>query len=141
MSNRQQPEVLPINCKYFKVWGLLHNTFVIQLTNRNMGEADLSVGRVYSYMLLPSILRILDQNDPQWNVAEPKPRIPARQPEGSSGLQKIEVEIAAAAELVKAPDATTQPAARSTGPFVEELLRAITKLEQPEKSRVVDVFE
>jgi len=114
---------------------------VIQLTNGPMGEADLSVGRVYGYMLLPSILRILDQTDPQWNVAEPKPRIPARQPDGSSGLKKIEVEIAAAAELVKAPGVTTQPAARPTGPFVEELLRAITKLEQPAESRVVDVFE
>jgi hypothetical protein len=120
---------------------LLRNTFVIQLTNRHVGDADLSVGRIYSYMLLPSILRILDQNDPQWNVAEPKPRIHAHQPEGSSGLQKIEVEIAAAADLLKAPDATAQPATRSTGPFMEELLRAITKFEQPEEPRVVDVFE
>jgi hypothetical protein len=114
---------------------------VIQLTNRCKEKTDLRVGSIYRYMLLPSILRILDQNNPQWNVAETKPQIPPRQPEGSSGLQKIELEIAAAAELVKDPAVTTQPATRSHGPFVEELLRAITKLEQPEESRVVDVFE
>jgi len=106
-----------------------------------MGRDDLNVGSTWSYMLLPSILRILDQNDPQWNVAEPKPRIPVRQPEGSSGLQRIELEIAAAADLVKAPGVTTQPATRPNGPFMEELLRAITKFEQSEESRVVDVFE
>jgi hypothetical protein len=103
---------------------------------------DLSVGSIYIHMLLPSILRILDQKDPQWTVAEPKKQVPSPLPEGASGLQTIELEIAAAAELVKPSAVTAQPsAARSTSPFMEELLRAITKLEQPEESRVVDVFE
>ncbi len=69
-------------------------------------------------------------------------RMPSRPPEGTSGLQKIEVEIAAAAELVKPSEGAAQPApGRVTSPFMEELLRAITKFEQPEESRVVDVFE
>jgi hypothetical protein len=93
-------------------------------------------------MLLPSILRMLDQIEHQWNVAEAKTRVPLAKPDEGTGLQRIELEIAAAAELVKPSSATTQPSGTpSTGPFLEELLRAITKFEKSEESRVVDVFE
>lgn len=93
-------------------------------------------------MLLPSILRMLDQNDTQLRIAESKTRVPLPKLEEASGLQKIELEIAAAAELVKPSGVTAQPSsAASPSPFMEELLRAITKFEKSEQSRVVDVFE
>ncbi len=60
--------------------------------------------------------------------------------EEASSLQKIEMEIAAAAELLKPPGPNpvgTPPA----GPNLEELIRAVTKFEKSEESRVVDVFE
>ena len=93
-------------------------------------------------MLLPSILSILDKSDTQLRIPEPTTRAPLTKPEEASGLQKIELEIAAAAELAKSSGVTPQPSsAASTGPFLEELLRAITKFEKSETSRVVDVFE
>ncbi len=60
--------------------------------------------------------------------------------EEASSLQKIEMEIAAAADLLKPPGPNpmgTPPA----GPSLEELIRAVTKFEKSEESRVVDVFE
>jgi hypothetical protein len=86
---------------------------------------------------------MLDQNQAQLKIAEhakaAKPPVPGS--EEVSGLKKIELEIAAAAQLAK-PSGVAQPAtAPSTGPFLEELLRAITKFEKPDQSRVVDVFE
>jgi hypothetical protein len=92
-------------------------------------------------MLLPSILRILDQNEHQWNATEAKTRDHTPTPGGVSGLQRIEIEIAAAAELVKPSGVTQASGTPSKGPFFQELLRAITKFEKPEESRVVDVFE
>lgn len=93
-------------------------------------------------MLLPSIITMLDQNQAQLKTAEHARTQPA-QPEHSSSLKKIELEIAAAAELVKPSEAVQPPAAKPSpaGPFLEELLRAITKFEKTEPSRVVDVFE
>jgi hypothetical protein len=94
-------------------------------------------------MLLPSIVRILDQNQAQLKAAEQtKVKSPDSNPESASGLKKIELEIAAAAELVK-PSEAANPAAgtSSPAPFLEELLRAITKFEKSDQSRVVDVFE
>jgi hypothetical protein len=93
-------------------------------------------------MLLPSILKMLDQNDTQLRIAESKTRAPLPKLEEVSGLQKIELEIAAAAELVKPSGVTAQPLSTAPpSPFLEELLRAITKFEKSEPSRVVDVFE
>jgi hypothetical protein len=94
-------------------------------------------------MLLPSILRILDQDQHELRIAEQaKARMPVSKPEEASGLQRIELEIAAAADLVKPSDATPEPAGTvSAGPFLGELLRAITKFEKSDQSRVVDVFE
>ncbi len=60
--------------------------------------------------------------------------------ENSSGLQKIEMEIAAAAELLR----NSKPYLNETppaGPSPEDLIRAVTKFEKSEQSRVVDVFE
>ena len=93
-------------------------------------------------MLLPSIVKILDQNQAQLKAAEQaKVKPPAAKQEDGSSLQKIEIEIAAAAELVKPSDITPNAGPSSTGPFLEELLRAITKFEKADQSRVVDVFE
>ncbi len=94
-------------------------------------------------MLLPSILRMLDQNQSQPQPAEPpKPKVPAAKGDEASGLQKIEDEIAAAAELAKLSGQAPQfPGNPAGGPFLEELLRAITKFEKSDQSRVVDVFE
>jgi hypothetical protein len=93
-------------------------------------------------MLLPSILKFLDQNDAQLRIAESKTRAPRPNPEEVSGLQKIEREIAAAAELVKPSGVAIQPSGTvPPNPFLEELLRAITKFEKAEEPRVVDVFE
>jgi hypothetical protein len=103
-----------------------------------------SVCREHSLtMLLPSILKILDQNDVQLRIVESRARLPIPKDEEASGLRKIELEIAAAAELAKSSGTAVPPAsaAASPGPFLEELRRAITKLEKPEQSRVVDVFE
>jgi hypothetical protein len=93
-------------------------------------------------MLLPAIVRILDQNQAQLSTAEQaKAKAPSNL-ESASSLQKIEMEIAAAAELAKPSGAVEPPVgAAPAGPFLEELLRAITKFEKSDQSRVVDVFE
>ncbi len=94
-------------------------------------------------MLLPSILRILGQDQNQLKIAEQaRARVPVSQPGPASGLQRIELEIAAAADLVKSSNVTPEPVASpSAGPVLGELLRAITKFEKSDQSRVVDVFE
>ena len=91
-------------------------------------------------MLIPSILRMLDSDRVQLNAAA-QPDIKAPPPTSNS-LREIEIEIAAAAELVK-PSSGGQPATpnQAAGPFLEELIRAVTKFEKPDQSRVVDVFE
>jgi hypothetical protein len=93
-------------------------------------------------MLLSSILRILVQNQPQLSPSETSkhPKIPPKTDEASS-LQKIENEIAAAAELLKPSGVEAQTGNPQPGPFLEELRRAITKFEKSDQSRVVDVFE
>jgi hypothetical protein len=95
-------------------------------------------------MLLSSILRMLDQNQAQLKAAEQaKASVsqPQKRQEGS-GLQKIELEIAAAAELAKPSGVNpVNPANAQASPFMEELLRAINKFDKPEKSRAIDVFE
>jgi hypothetical protein len=97
-------------------------------------------------MLLSSILRILDQYPAQPKVVEKakveKSEIKAP-PEAkeTSGLQKIEMEIAAAAELLKSPLIPHPTGTLSAGQNLEELNRAVTKFEKSEEVRVVDVFE
>ena len=93
-------------------------------------------------MLLPSILKILDQDHSQWTVPEQQKPRTLPQSEETTGLQTIEREIAAAAELAKPSSVKTQSETTPvTGPFLEELRRAITKFEKSDQSRVVDVFE
>ena len=93
-------------------------------------------------MLLPSILKILDQDHNQWAIPEPQKHRTLPKLEEARGLQTIEREIAAAAELAKPsiakPQSEKTPVA---GPFLEELRRALTKFENSDQSRVVDVFE
>ena len=108
-----------------------------------IGMSRSGLSGAFIIMLLPSIMKILDQNQGQLKAVEQtKVKAPAPGSEKSAGLQQIELEIAAAAELVK-PAEVSQPntATQSTGPFLEELLRAITKFEKSDQSRVVDVFE
>lgn len=91
----------------------------------------------------PSILRLLGQGQ-----ILPKIIREAKNPSGadmaqeSSGLQKIESEIAAAAGLLRPLGPCPQsPATGSPGPRLEGLLRTIAKFEKPDRSRFVDVFE
>jgi hypothetical protein len=60
----------------------------------------------------------------------------------ASGLEKIELEIAAAAGLLRpfTPDPQL-PAPNMSGSSLEELLRIIADLKKPDQSRFVDVFE
>jgi hypothetical protein len=97
-------------------------------------------------MLTPSILRILDQPQLQTQIVEKaasgfKAELLAAKQQ-LSGFEKIEVEISAAAALVKPPDAEPplpgKPLKKSD---LSELLRTITKFEKSSESRVVDLFE
>jgi hypothetical protein len=109
-------------------------------------------------MLISSILQILDQQSFQPKAtkkafemaaenAAAQFRIPNQAAttevaEESSGLHKIELEIAAAAGLLRPLSLEHPlPAAAHPGPSAEELIRAITKFERPHRSRFVDVFE
>ena len=98
-------------------------------------------------MLLSSILQMLDQYPAQLKVAEAaRPIFPQGEetpnPENVSGLKKIELEIAAAAGLLRPlsvmPDPVMPPPA---GPSLEELIRAVSKFEKSDETRVVDMFE
>jgi hypothetical protein len=102
---------------------------------------------VVKAMLLSSILQMLDQYPPQSKAAETaRLKTPQKEEalslENTSGLKKIELEIAAAAGLLRPlsvmPDPTMPPPA---GPSLEELIRAISKFDKSDESRVVDVFE
>jgi len=86
---------------------------------------------------------MLDENQAQLKMIEqPKPKAPVPKTQEQSGLEKIEMEIATAAELAKpSTENPPIPGNPSGGPFLEELLRAITKFEKSDQSRVVDVFE
>lgn len=97
-------------------------------------------------MLLSSILRILDQRQTQPNVVkklefEPSYAAVAAAQE-ASGLEKIELEIAAAAGLLRpfGPEPKS-PAANFGAASLDELLRTIADLRKPDRSRFVDVFE
>jgi uncharacterized membrane protein len=99
-------------------------------------------------MLLSSILQILGQfhDQVQPKVAE-KANVekfeiePAPAAEEASGLQNIEREIASAAGPLKPPLEPSSAEKPLAGQNLEELIRAVTKFEKPEESRVVDVFE
>jgi hypothetical protein len=96
-------------------------------------------------MLLSSILQILNERQLQPKAAvkseiekfemEAIPTV-----EKTPGLQKIEIEIAAttgfARPLMPYPTGTLL-----AGLSLEELIKAVTKFEKAEQSRVVDVFE
>jgi len=97
-------------------------------------------------MLLSSILRILDQHPNLPRVVEkmelrPSPATSAAAQE-ASGLKKIQLEIAAAAGLLRPfnPDPEL-PAVPKAGSSLEELLRTIADLKKSDRSRFVDVFE
>jgi hypothetical protein len=97
-------------------------------------------------MLMPSILRILDQPQLQTKMVEKAESgfqaelIAAKRQ--LSALETIESEIAAAAGLAKPfdpePPHSTKPMKSSD---LAELLRTITKFEKSNQSRVVDFFE
>jgi hypothetical protein len=97
-------------------------------------------------MLLPSILRILDQSQIQSKVVKSvesgfKGEMTAAA-EGISGLEKIESAIANAAELVKPLNLEpARPEKPPAGQGLEELLRIITKFQKSNQKRVVDFFE
>jgi len=97
-------------------------------------------------MLLPSILRILDQSQLQTKIVEKAESgfqaelLAAKQQ--LSGLGKAKSEIAAAAEPAKPLDSDPPyPAKSLNGSSMAELLRTITKFEKSKESRVIDFFE
>jgi hypothetical protein len=97
-------------------------------------------------MLIPSILRILDQPQLQTKIVEKSESgfqaelIAAKKQ--LSALETIESEIAAAAELVKPFHSEPPNSGKSLkGSDLAELLRTITKFEKSNQSRVVDFFE
>ena len=98
-------------------------------------------------MLLPSILQMLDHYPGQQRIAQKDGTNSLQRqefilPENVSGLRKIELEIAAAAGLLRPlsvmPDPIMSPPA---SPSLEELIRAVSKFERPDEQHVVDVFE
>ena len=97
-------------------------------------------------MLLPSILQILGENHVQSKVVKTiesgfKAELGSAI-EGISGLEKIEAEIANAADLAKPPNLESSFAEKPPpGQNLEELLRIITKFQKPNQKRVVDFFE
>ena len=97
-------------------------------------------------MLTPSILRILNQPQLQTKIVERaetgfQAELMAAERQ-LSGLEKIESEIAAAAELVKPHAADPQhPGIPKQRPGLAELLRTITKFQKSNEPRVVDFFE
>jgi len=88
---------------------------------------------------------MLEQNQVQFKATEQvtAPVSPPSKQQDGSGLQKIELEIAAAAELAKPSSGVNavNPVNAQASPFLEELLRAINKFEKPHQSRSIDVFE
>lgn len=97
-------------------------------------------------MLIPTILRILDQPQLQTKIVEKAETgfhaelLAAKQQ--LSGLETIESEISAAAELVNPLNAELQhPGMPLKRAGLAELLQAITKFEKSNESRVVDFFE
>jgi len=97
-------------------------------------------------MLLPSILRILNHSQVQSKAVKSvesgfKEELSAAA-EGSSGLDKIELAIANAADALKPLNLRDSgPDNPQAGQGLEELLRIITKFEESNQKRVVDVFE
>jgi hypothetical protein len=97
-------------------------------------------------MLIPAILRFLDQHQTRPRVVEkvktPPSSATIAAAQEASGLKKIELEIAAAAGLLRPLNALPQlPVINLAGPSLEELLRTIAELEKLDQTRKVDVFE
>ena len=97
-------------------------------------------------MLIPSSLWILGQPQLQTKIGEKtesgfQAELTAAGKQ-LSGLEKIEAEIAAAAELGKPFDSELPHSEKSLKrSSLAELLRTITKFEKSNQSRVVDFFE
>jgi hypothetical protein len=101
-------------------------------------------------MLFSSIIKILDQTQPNADTVEPlrtKSSEMAELPESGgaeskSTLETIENEIAAEFGLARPLNAINLPATRQpASPFFEELLRAIKSLQEADKSKVIDIFK
>jgi hypothetical protein len=96
-------------------------------------------------MLLSSILQILNQYQTQapayQKAAEPPSQATFSAALEASGLQKIQLEIAAASGLLRPLSPEHIDPVTLTGPSLDELMQMIAKLKEPNQSRVVDVFE
>jgi hypothetical protein len=96
-------------------------------------------------MLLSSILQILNQYQTQpssfQNTVKPASAATFSIAQDNSGLQQIRNEIASAAGLLRPLSPEHIDPVTLTGPSLEELMQTIAKLKEPNKSRVVDVFE
>ena len=101
-------------------------------------------------MLLSSILQILagiptpSEETPAAPQAAEKPSFEQELAAASQepvGLEKIQQEIAAAAGLLTPLNTAAEPPAPRPGPSLEGLLQTLTKFNEADQSRVVDVFE
>jgi hypothetical protein len=97
-------------------------------------------------MFIPSVLWSLDKSQVQPEMAESQNSAFQAEfdaaKEAISGLGTMEQEIASAAEKLQPQNMEPRHSEKpQTGSGLEELLRAITKFEKSNQSRVVDVFE
>jgi hypothetical protein len=96
-------------------------------------------------MLMSSILQILSQYQTQQPVFQKAvtPASPATFAAAleSSGLQQIQLEIAAAAGLLRPLSPEHIDPVTLAGPNLEELMQTIAKLKEPITPRQIDVFE
>jgi hypothetical protein len=119
---------------------------VMAVTNRSLICADQICRECSDIMLLSSILQILNQNQAQPKVVEranntEKFEIDLSPPKKeTAGGKNTEIEVMTGSgpgkPLVPQPTGTIL-----AGLSLEELIRAVTKFEKPEPTRVVDVFE
>jgi hypothetical protein len=118
---------------------------VIARTNP-LETRPISISGACAHMLLPSILRILDQNQIQPKVIEkPKPGFEAELSlavDEMAGFANKNPDPAGAGESVTPANIEGQsPERNKAASNLEELLKIITKFQKSNQSRVVDVFE
>jgi hypothetical protein len=123
----------------------MRSGFVIARTNPPEAR-PISTSGARAHMLLPSILRILDQNQIQPKVIDkPKPGFEAElslAAEGMAGSANKNPDLAVAGESVNPANFEGQSPERiKAASNLEELLKIITKFQKSNQSRVVDVFE
>ena len=133
---------------------------MMRITNQALFQADHGFGECSDIMLLSTILQILNQHTAQPKIVEKTENTekfvlnldsPGKAPPGAktvsssgekapAGVRKTEIDVLAATGPAS-PFIHQPQGSLLAGLGLEELIRAVTKFEKPEPSRVVDVFE